>query len=116
MIVLLVVGAPFVAGGLLAYSGRWRSWTSSFTFRPYTIFGSLFLGLAAWFFGPALTFSGAVGAVFYVLAVASGVVMIASVFWLPDVLLPGWFRAWRAAGSRRADYARPLARPGRRRG
>jgi hypothetical protein len=96
MAVLLILGAVFVACGVLVYTGRWRSWSIGYRLRPHTFFGLLWLGLGVWFAAGAavLDKNGHYGLalVFEIPAAVCGIVLIWSLFRLPGWLLPAWYR------------------------
>ncbi len=120
MIFLFVVGAWFGLAGGLAYTGRYRSWTASYIFRPYYMLGGLWMGLGLWAIALAILVRGhgwsVLSSVFYVVFLGCAVIFLMSVFWLPKLLRPAWFRAWQDNGSRRTEYARPFRSLMRRRG
>jgi hypothetical protein len=116
MAVLLILGAVFVAAGLLVYSGRWRSWAAGYRLRPHTFFGLLWLGLALLFAAPAAELDQhghhGLALVFEIPAAACAIVLILTLFRLPGWLLPSWYREWTARGSAPTEH---LPHRGRRR-
>ena len=116
MVIPLIVGALFVAAGVLVYTGRWRSWTAGYRLRPHIFFGLLWLGLGLWFAIPAAELDQhghhVLAVLFEVPAAICAVVLIWSMFRLPGWLLPPWYREWQARGGNRSEY---LPRMGRRR-
>ncbi len=111
----LVLGALFVLAGVLAYTGRWRSWTATSMWLPRVVFGTVFAGIALWFICLGLALHGKWAHVVTDVAGVFGLAFVISAFWLPAFLLPQWFRDWQAAGAERTRYARVIRTRGSRR-
>lgn len=96
MAVLLILGAVFVACGVLVYTGRWRSWSLGYRLRPHIFFGLLWLGLGLWFAAPAAELDNhghhSLALLFEIPAGICALVLIWSLFRLPGWLLPSWYR------------------------
>lgn len=95
-----IFAVALAIGGILAYRGMWRSWAS----RPlgYGV-GFMLLYLAIAIGGVqaselVLSLGGAkwLAAVFLFFGIASLILAVVSMIWLPKFLTPAWFRQVRA--------------------
>jgi len=103
-VLLIVVGALLLVPGLLAYTGAWRRWSDPTVL--HWPFGLAWAGV-----GLALVGAGAllwstsapVADVVQQVGLAVCVLGIVFAFWLPQFLLPRWYRdAKSGGGGRRA--------------
>lgn len=105
---LILLGAAITIAGVLAWSGRWRSWARPKNFGALTRVPTRYtLGLA--FLGPGIIFislgiladlgivPGSDG-VYDVIGAALILVSLIGVFWWPAALTPRWYRDWLAWG------------------
>lgn len=105
---LVIIGAAVTLAGLLAWSGRWRSWARPKGYGALTRVPTRYtLGLA--FLGPGIIFISL--GIFADLGILPGsddvydaigaaliFVSLIGVFWWPVALTPRWYRDWLAWG------------------
>ncbi|MGM7669915.1 hypothetical protein [Microbacterium sp. A93] len=101
---LVIIGAAITLAGVLAWSGRWRSWARQKTYGMLTRVPTRYtLGLA--FLGPGIIFIslgifadlGIIPGsddVYDVIGAALIFVSLIGVFWWPAALTPRWYRDW----------------------
>ncbi|WP_405055892.1 hypothetical protein OG474_24490 [Kribbella sp. NBC_01505] len=93
-----VSGLLLFLAGLSAYAGYGKPIIVTMWPKPYLSFGVAWLGLSALFaaVGNPLMDSGFAipGTLLILLGLVCFVIMLLSFFWLPRVLLPGWYKNW----------------------
>lgn len=101
---LVIIGAAITLAGVLAWSGRWRSWARQKSYGMFTRVPTRYtLGLA--FLGPGIIFIslgifadlGIIPGsddVYDVIGAALIFVSLIGVFWWPVALTPRWYRDW----------------------
>lgn len=105
---LVIIGAAITLAGVLAWSGRWRSWARQKSYGVLTRVPTRYtLGLA--FLGPGIIFIslgifadlGIIPGsddVYDVIGAALILVSLMGVFWWPVALTPRWYREWLSWG------------------
>lgn len=98
--VVLFGAAAFVVLGLLAYTGVWRRWmVSARGYGTYMGFSIFYIGIALITGALAVSVAPANRTLFIFLSAVAAVIMLVAIvgfWWLPNFLLPRWFREWRS--------------------
>lgn len=89
-----------LAFGVAHYRGWHRAWIRFFPFDAHFFAPAWFgaCGLLIFLGELAARFSTVLGVLIALPAVVPFVIMLMSLFWLPDRLLPAWYLDWRAHG------------------
>jgi hypothetical protein len=116
-LVAVVFGLILVISGVLAYTGRYRSWLMLKSFLPgWPGLAGGYIGLMvllAVFVQPLIdTLPGPLLLVVAAVAFGSMLLGIIGMFWLPRLLLPGWIREQQDQMVRGEDRFSRATRPG----
>ncbi|WP_264667604.1 hypothetical protein [Arthrobacter sp. VKM Ac-2550] len=117
--VFIVIGAGFALAGVLAYTGRWRSWAASmrwweFGKRPRFGFFCLFVGIAVLVVPLSVVIHEVIGveaiakAIVW-LAIPAGALALMCFVGLPGFLKPRWYKEWVARGAIQHEVYPPAA-------